>query len=78
MKNLQEVVLRTIAMKRKFMKMYGVIRALVNNPKTPIDVSLPLMNHLLANDLKSLSFNKNVPDTVRTLALRRFNQKTGR
>jgi hypothetical protein len=78
MKNLQEVVLRTITMKRKFMKMYGVIRALVNNPKTPIDVSLPLMNHLLANDLKSLSFNKNVPDTVRTLALRRFNQKTGR
>jgi len=78
MKNLQEVVLRTIAMKRKFVKMYGVIRALVNNPKTPIDVSLPLMNHLLANDLKSLSLNKNVPDTVRTLALRKFNLKTGR
>jgi len=78
MKNLQEVVLRTITMKRKFMKMYGVIRALVNNPKTPIDVSLPLMNHLLANDLKSLSLNKNVPDTVRTLALRKFNTKTGR
>ena len=78
MKNLQEVVLRTISMKRKFVKMYGVIRALVNNPKTPIDVSLPLMNHLLANDLKSLSFNKNIPDTVRTLALRKFNQKTGR
>ena len=78
MKNLQEVVLRTISMKRKFVKMYGVIRALVNNPKTPIDVSLPLMNHLLANDLKSLSLNKNIPDTVRNLALRKYNQKTGR
>jgi hypothetical protein len=78
MKNLQEVVLRTLAMKRRFIKMYGVIRALVSNPKTPIDVSLPLMNHLLPNDLKALSVNKNIPDTVRTLALRRFNQKTGR
>ena len=78
MKNLQEVVLRTIAMKRKFMKMYGVIRALVNNPKTPVDVSLPLMNHLLANDLKSLSLNKNIPDTVRTLAHRKLSQKQGR
>ena len=32
MKNVQEDVLRGIARKRKFMKNYSVVRALVNNP----------------------------------------------
>lgn len=47
MKNVQETVLRAIANKRNYMKNYGVLRALVNNPKTPLDVALPLLAHLL-------------------------------
>ncbi len=78
MRNVHEVVLRTIAMKRKFMKMYGVVKALVNNPRTPLEISLPLLNHLLINDLKMLSVNKNVSDTLRKLATKLYNQrKTG-
>ncbi len=76
MKNVQESVLRTIAAKRKFMKLYPVIRALVNNPRTPIDVSLPLLNHLLLMDMKSLSINKNVGDLLRKMALKLFKERS--
>jgi hypothetical protein len=76
MKNVQEDVLRGIARKRKFMKNYGVIRSLVNNPRAPLDLSLSLVSHLLVNDLKGLSMNKNVADTVRKVALKMFREKT--
>jgi len=74
-KNVLEAVLRAIPMKRRFAKQYPVLRNLVANPRTPIDVSLGLMKHLLINDLKNLSANKEVSETVRKLALRMFKQK---
>lgn len=76
MKNVQEGVLRDIARNHKFIKNYGVIRNLVSNPRCPLDLSLTLMNHLMVNDLKTLSNNKNVPDTLRKLAFKRFKEKT--
>jgi len=76
MKNVQESVLRDIARSKKFMKNYSVIRSLVNNPRCPLDIGLTLLNHLLVNDLKTLSMNKNVPDTLRKLGLRKFKEKT--
>jgi hypothetical protein len=74
-KNVLEAVLRTIPMKRRFMKQYGVVRNLVSNPRTPIDVSLGLVKHLMVNDLKLLSNNKDVSDTIRKLATKMFRQK---
>jgi len=76
MKNVQESVLRDIARSKKFVKNYSVIRALVNNPRCPLDIGLTLLNHLLVNDLKTLSMNKNVPDTLRKLGLKKFKEKT--
>ncbi len=76
MKNVQESVLRGITMKRKFMKNYAVIRALVNNPRCPLDLALNLLNHLLVNDMKNLSMNKNVSDTTRKMALKLYKQKS--
>lgn len=76
MKNVQESVLRDIARSHKFMKLYGVIRQLSANPRCPLDLSLTMMNHLLAGDLKALSMNKNVPETLRKLAQKRFKEKT--
>jgi arsenate reductase-like glutaredoxin family protein len=75
MKNVQEAVLRGVAAKRKFIKNYAVIRALLNNPRVPLDVTLPLMPHLLVMDLKHLSMNKNVSDLLRKLALKMFREK---
>jgi hypothetical protein len=78
MKNVQESVLRAIATKRNYMKNYGVLRALVNNPKTPLDVALPLLAHLLVKDLRAMAVNKNVNETVRKLAVKMFRVKTER
>lgn len=74
-KNVLEALLRAIPMKRRFMKNYAIVRNLVFNPRTPMDVSLGLMKNLLVQDLRNLSGNKEVSDTVRKLALRMFKQK---
>jgi hypothetical protein len=75
-KNVLEAVLRAIPMKRKFAKNYNITRNLVQNPRTPLDLSLSLMKYLLAHDLKNLSGNKEVSDTIRKVAMRMFRQKT--
>ena len=74
-KNVLEALLRAIPLKRRFAKNYSITRNLVYNPRTPIDLSLGLMKNLLIHDLKNLSGNKEVSDTVRKLALRMYRQK---
>ncbi len=74
-KNVLEAVLRQIPLKRRFMKNYVVIRNLVFNPRTPLDLSLGLMKNLLVQDLKNLSGNKEVSETIRKLALKMYKQK---
>jgi hypothetical protein len=74
-KNVLESVLRAIPLKRRFMKNYGVVRNLVGNPRTPLDLGLGLMKHLLTQDLKNLSANKEVSETIRKLALKMYKQK---
>ncbi len=76
MKNVQESVLRGIASKRKFMKLYPVVRALTGNPRCPLDVALPLMKTLLVQDLRNLSMNKNIPDTLKKVAFKMFKEKS--
>jgi hypothetical protein len=74
-KNVLEAVLRAIPMKRRFAKHYGIVRNLVFNPRTPLDVSLGLMKNILVHDLRNLAGNKEVSETVRKLALKMFKQK---
>jgi hypothetical protein len=78
MKNVQEGVLRAISMKRKYIKIYGVLRALVNNPKTPLDVGLPLVAYLLVKDQRAVGQNKNVNETIRKMAVKLFRTNTER
>lgn len=74
-KNVLEAVLRQIPLKRRFMKNYIVVRNLVANPRTPLDLGLGLMKNLLIQDLKNLSANKEVSETIRKLALKMYKQK---
>ena len=74
-KNVLEAVLRQIPLKRRFIKNYIVVRNLVGNPRTPLDIGLSLMKNLLTQDLKNLSANKEVSETIRKLALKMFKQK---
>ena len=77
MKNVQESVLRDIQRSRKFMKRYNVVRNLINNPRCPLDLSLGMVKLLMVNDLKGLSMNKNVPETLKRVALKNFKEKQG-
>jgi hypothetical protein len=74
-KNVLEAVLRQIPLKRRFMKNYIVVRNLVSNPRTPLDLGLGLMKHLQMQDLKNISANKEVSETVRKLATKMYKQK---
>lgn len=70
MTNLTGEILRVISMTRIFMKSYAIVKNLVNNPKTPLDVSLHLFPRLTAPDLMKLTTNKNVPETLRSTAMK--------
>lgn len=70
MTSLTDEILRLIAGNRKFRKNYSVVRNLLNNPKTPLDVSLHMLPMINSIDLKRLTSNKNVPETLRTTALK--------
>jgi hypothetical protein len=76
MSNLTDEILRIIAKNRNFRKNYVVVRNLMNNPKTPLDVSLHMLPMLNALDLKRLCTNKNIPETLRTTANNPQRQRT--
>jgi hypothetical protein len=75
MANVSGEVLRIIAASRVFMKAYTVARNLVKNPKTPLDVSLHLLPRMNATDLKLLTTNKNIPETLRSTAMKLHRQR---
>ena len=75
-KNVLEAVLRGIPLKRRFAKNYAVVRNLVFNPRSPLDLSLALIKNLLVADLRNLAGNKEVSDTLRKLAQKMFKQKS--
>jgi hypothetical protein len=74
-KNVLEAVLRQIPLKRRFMKNYIVVRNLVSNPRTPLDLGLGLMKHLQIQDLKNISNNKEISETVRKMAMKMYKQR---
>lgn len=71
MQNVSEEVLRIIGMSRVWVKSYNIVAALVKNPRTPTAVSLPLLSRLQERDVKGLTVNRNLPESVR-LAARKF------
>jgi hypothetical protein len=76
MATLTDETLRLIAGNRKYRKNYTILKALMFNPKTPLEVTLHLLPHLRPTDVKFLSGNKNVPETLRTTATRLVRKRT--
>ena len=72
MGSVSEEVLRTIGNTRAWVKNYGVILALVKNPKTPLAISLPLLNRMNDGDIKKLTTDRNIPETLRVAVRRRM------
>ena len=75
MANLSEDVLRLISRNRIFIGNPAVIRNLMNNPKTPLDISLHFLPNIGPQDLKALTLNRNIPETLRSMAMRLHRQR---
>ena len=75
MTNLTDEILRLIGKNRNFRKNYNVIRNLLSNGKAPLDVTLGLLPMLNPTDLKKLSMNKNIPETLRSSAVKLIRQR---
>ena len=71
MGNVSEEILRSIARSRAWTKSYGVVLALVKNSKTPVALTLNMMQRLTDSDVKKLSTDRGVPEAVRVAAKRR-------
>jgi hypothetical protein len=68
MGNVSEDTLRTIGNNRTYLKNYNIIVGLCRHPKTPPVISMRLVQRLLERDLKGLTSDRNVQESVRTLA----------
>ena len=76
MRNIDEEVLRIIAMRRDWTAKLPIVNALVHNPKAPVGVVLPLINRLTLRDLKGLKDDKGVSEVVRVMARKLYNQRS--
>lgn len=72
MGSVSEDVLRTIGQTRAWVKSYNVVLALVRNSKTPVPLSMVLLNRLNESDVRRLSIDRNVPEPLRIAARRKL------
>ena len=72
MGNVSEEILRTIAQSRAWTKNYSVMLALVKNAKTPVALTLNMMQRLNDSDVKKLATDRNVPEALRLAARKRL------
>ncbi len=73
--SVSEDVLREIGNNRDWTRHYDVKVSLVNNPKSPPDISMNFIRHMRDRDLRVLSTSKNVPGVVSAAAKRIIQQK---
>ena len=72
MGSVSEDVLRSIGQTRAWVKNYNIISALVKNAKTPLAISLTLLNRLTESDVRRISIDRNVPEPLRIAARRKL------
>ena len=76
MKNVSEEILRQIAQNKDWTKRYGVIAALVKNPRTPIGLAINFIPRMNPRDMKTLAVDKGVPEVIRKQA-KKFVKEVG-
>jgi len=78
MRNVSEEILRQVGNTREWVKNYSVIHGLVNNPRTPQAVSVNFITRLNNKDLKLLLSSREVPELVRRMARKTYEQRNQR
>jgi hypothetical protein len=74
-RSIHEDVIREMARVKEYLRKYPVKVALAGNPKTPIPVTIRLLNSLHVKDLKKLASNRNVSSAVFNAAAKLFKVK---
>ncbi|MGA2193338.1 MAG: hypothetical protein ABSG42_08205 [Nitrospirota bacterium] len=69
-RNVNDEILREIGKNKDWCKSYTVVLNLVNNPKTPVGITLSYVPRLTTRDLRFLAKSKGVPEPVRVTAKR--------
>lgn len=72
MASVGEDILRAIGQNRAWVKSYGVAAGLTRNPKTPVAMSLNLMQRLIDRDVRAIAIDRNVPEPLRLAARKRI------
>lgn len=69
-RSVSDEVLRVISKNRQWMRNYSIVLGLVNNPKTPIGISLAQLQYLKPQDLTVLTKSRSVSEALRSGANR--------
>lgn len=78
MRDVSDKVLRAIASNRKYRANRQIVLALLQNPRTPVGVSLGLGLHTLSDrELSELAKNRNVPVTLSRAARLLLDRRRG-
>jgi hypothetical protein len=77
MGSVSDEVLRIIGNNRQWVKNYMVVLRLCKNSKTPLAMSMNLMNRLQDADLTRLSVDRNVPEPLRVAARKKVVSNRG-
>jgi hypothetical protein len=76
--SLAEDVIRYIASKREWTKLYGIKYSLCRNPKTPVTEAMRLLPFLREKDLQLLAKSRGVPSAVTAQARKLIHQRGGK
>jgi hypothetical protein len=74
-KGTSEHIFREVALNKEWMKSYNIISWMVKNPKTPLDISIGILHRLMVQDVEFLARSKDIPATLRQMAVRIIEQK---
>lgn len=69
-RNVSDEVLRLISMNKTWMRSHEIIVALVNNPRTPVGISMQLMQKLNDKEMADLAKAKGIPGAISAAARR--------
>ena len=78
MTTLTSEILRLMANNRQWMKNYAIVKNLIFNSKTPLDITMHQLARLTPRDLKILSTSKSVPETLRSTAAKMVTKRSER
>ncbi|MCA1928156.1 MAG: hypothetical protein LDL13_01030 [Calditerrivibrio sp.] len=75
-KSTPEHIMREIVRNNTWINNYNILRDIMFNPKTPIDITMAQLGKMSVSDLEKLSKSKDIPSALKNQAQRMFIVKT--